>query len=122
MHDHATICSAFSARSAAGHNWITARFTGEFDATTEPAASALVARLMDENPAARTLTLDLSQVRFVDSAGLRLITGVYARCLLGDVAVELRPSGCVQRLLAFADADTMLGMLDGEIEPASLLV
>ena len=100
--------SAYRVETRMGTRWIGVRVSGEFDLDCEIAAGELVAEALDENPLAGALTLDLSECTFFNSSGMRFIAGIYARCLLGDIAVDLRSSPCVERVLALTDTDTML--------------
>lgn len=106
------VLGTFSADAAIGHNWVAVRIAGEFDVACEAAAASIVTRLLDEHPDVRTLTLDMSGITLFTSSGVRFLAGVYARCFLGDVAVELRTSPCVERVLALTDTDTMLAALE----------
>ena len=70
--------------------------SGEIDIITEPAFRAQVDELLDRPPA--RLLFDLTELHFLDSAGLRVILDAYARLGRGDrVAVcGLLPN--IQRL------------------------
>lgn len=52
-------------------NWVVARWTGEIDGDN---ADAILARTLDElSPVDAGLTIDLSGVSYVDSAGIRVL-------------------------------------------------
>jgi anti-anti-sigma factor len=104
--------AAFTADAETGFRSVKVQVTGEFDMECELATAAMVSEVLDDRPNATRLTLDLSACSFFSSSGIRFLAGVYARCALGDVAVELRPSPCVERVLALTDADSMLAALE----------
>jgi anti-anti-sigma factor len=91
-----------------GTRWIGVRISGEFDIDCETAAAELVAGALEENPLVGAMMLDLSGCTFFSSSGIRFLAGVYAQCLLGSIALELRSSPSVDRVLALTDTDTML--------------
>jgi anti-anti-sigma factor len=94
--------AAVTADAAIGAGRAAVRITGEFDLCAEARATAMVTRVLDDHPDVRALTLDLSDVTFFDSSGVRFLTGIYACCELADIAVELRPSPAVEQVLALA--------------------
>ncbi|MEV5827920.1 STAS domain-containing protein [Spirillospora sp. NPDC052242] len=80
------------------------RLIGELDMAGERRARAAVGRALDARP--RTLTLDLSGLRFTDCTGLSIM--VWARDRLAEHGGVLRlrdPRPSVRRLLTFADLD-----------------
>ena len=81
---------------------------GELDLASGP---ALEQRLHEQLPVDRDLTVDLSQVRFIDAAGLRLLLaarrGVTQRGGRFSVA---RTSRSLDRLLALTGAGPALGV------------
>ena len=72
---------------------------GELDLITAPALDAAVREL----PANGPLTLDLSQLTFIDSSGLHAISKI-SRNLNGSGPLILaNPSGLIRRVLAIVD-------------------
>lgn len=80
---------------------------GEFDIAAVAAVQDAVARAFDGRPA--TLELDLSQLSFLDSSGLRAILEVRDRASDRDVALALVPgSPAVQRVFQITGLDEVL--------------
>ncbi|GAA4599490.1 STAS domain-containing protein [Planotetraspora phitsanulokensis] len=70
--------------------------SGEIDIITEPAFRAQVDELLDR-PVTR-LVFDLTELRFLDSAGLRVILDAYTRLGRGDRVVVCGLLPNIQRL------------------------
>jgi anti-anti-sigma factor len=104
--------AAFTADARVGLRSVTVVITGEFDIECELAAAAMVGEVLDDRPGAEQLTVDLSGCSFFSSSGLRFLTGIWARCLLEGIEVDVRSSPCVQRVLALSDADMLLQALE----------
>jgi anti-anti-sigma factor len=102
----------FTADARVGLRSVTVVVTGEFDIECEIAASAMVGEVLDDRPGVGRLMVDLSGCTFFSSSGLRFLTGIWARCLLSGVEVEVRSSPCVQRVLALSDADMLMQALE----------
>ncbi len=81
------------------------RLTGEIDSSSAP---ALTARL-DPMPSAQRTELDMEDVEFIDSSGLRVIIDAHLRAEAdGKHLVIVKPSKSVQRLLDIAGMTTVL--------------
>ncbi|RBY97990.1 anti-sigma factor antagonist [Blastococcus sp. TF02-8] len=61
--------------------------TGEVDCTTAPQVRALVEQLLDDG--ARDLTLDLTAVTFLDSAGLQVLALLHRRAAADQVRLRV---------------------------------
>jgi anti-anti-sigma factor len=76
---------------------VVARLDGELDMATTPQVHALAA----EHTAAPELVLDLRELVFMDSTGLRALLQLKERCAGNDQRLLLVPGrGSVQRVLA----------------------
>lgn len=81
--------------------------SGELDIAGVRAVEEAVARALDGRAA--TLELDLSQLSFLDSSGLRAILDVRDRARERDVALALVPGGpAVQRVFQITGLDEVL--------------
>ena len=91
--------------SADGH--VRVGLSGELDLATVAAAEAAVARARRETPG--PLRLDLSDLTFLDSSGLRLVLRIDAACRADgcDLQIEPGPRG-VQRVFELAGVLDML--------------
>jgi anti-sigma B factor antagonist len=77
------------------------RVVGEIDATT---ADQLCMRLDDARQSGETTLLDLAEVRFIDSVGLRVLLEATEKVNRDDWALFIvRPSRVVRRLLEITD-------------------
>ena len=85
---------------------------GEIDLATVPVVEAEIAAAIDETPA---LILDLRDVTFIDSAGLRLVLETSRRAIPFSVVRGPRE---VQRVFGLVGLDERLDMLD-EPPPAA---
>ena len=80
---------------------------GELDMATVGEAEAAVARARRETPG--PLRLDLSELTFLDSSGLRLVLKVDATCRADGCALEIVPGPrAVQRVFELAGVGGML--------------
>ena len=83
------------------------RFAGELDLATVAAAEAAVARARRETPG--PLHLDLADVTFLDSSGLRLVVRIEAACRADGCALAIVPGPRgVQRVFELAGVAEML--------------
>jgi anti-anti-sigma factor len=82
---------------------VTIRCRGELDVFTWERLDAAVERALAQEPAA--LALDLREVRFVDSSGLRSVMVAADRCAGAGVALHLDPGAATARLLAGSGLD-----------------
>lgn len=82
------------------------RLTGEFDLAGVDAAQAVLDDLLQECDA--TLVIDLSELTFMDSTGLRFLLSAQSRCAAADRPLLLRQGGPpIQRLLAMTGMDAV---------------
>jgi anti-anti-sigma factor len=85
--------------------------SGELDIATVPLAER--ALRVAEQADARELVIDLSQVRFIDSTGLRCVLGAHRRATeLGRVLKVRRGPAQVQRVFTITRTDKLLDFLD----------
>jgi anti-anti-sigma factor len=107
-------------RVALGDQLETIEISGEFDLADEPQAQELIAASL-ESPA-RSLLLDLSACRFMDSAGIRTLIRTYDRAreaglrfAIAGLAPQLRRvlnlSGLTDELPVFAEREAALRSL-----------
>jgi len=76
----------------------TVHVTGEVDLTSAPRLEQAIRELIDGG--VRRLIVDLSDVRFMDSTGLRVLMSSYKRLTeVGGALVLGRPSEAVKRVL-----------------------
>jgi len=89
------------------------RIRGELDIATEDAAVGIVSSALGSDPPPAVLVLDLSDVAFMDSSGLRALLRMHNR---HGSAVRLGPvSTVVERLLALTGTAEVFGS-DGDTE------
>lgn len=82
------------------------RLTGEFDLAGVDAAQAVLDDLLQGCDAA--LVIDLSELTFMDSTGLRFLLSAQSRCAEADLPLLLRQGGPpIQRLLAMTGMDAV---------------
>jgi anti-sigma B factor antagonist len=86
---------------------------GELDLSTVPELSRRVEDGLTRNPT--TLTLDLGELTFMDSSGLRLLIELYRRSARETWRLTLRPSRheSAQAVLRLTGADAALPFEDG---------
>ena len=83
------------------------KITGELDVATAPELSKA---LLDLSPANSHVTLDLTELTFIDSCGIRAILSL-ARSDNGDgPVVLLNPTEAVSRVLEILDLDRHTGI------------
>ena len=94
-----------------GAEGIDVAVTGEIDlATSGPLAQALT-EVLDRKPV--TVRLDLAEVSFLDSSGIRCLVGVAERAAaVGGRLVVRNPTPMVQRVLEICSVDQLL-LADG---------
>ena len=92
---------------APGGAGVHVRFAGELDLATVADAEEVVARARRESPG--SLRLDLSELTFLDSSGLRLVIQIDAACRADGWALEILPGPRgVQRVFDLAGVLEML--------------
>lgn len=84
--------------------WLLARATGDLDLASAPQVIAA----LDEHPD-QSVAVDLSGVRFIDSAGLEALERLRSRRRMVMVA----PSGVVRRLLTLTELTGDFEIVDG---------
>ncbi len=81
------------------------RLTGEIDSSSAPALTARLAPM----PTAERTELDMADVEFIDSSGLRVIIDAHLRAEAAEQRlVIVNPSKSVQRLLDIAGMTAVL--------------
>jgi anti-anti-sigma factor len=101
-----------TARTVQRDGAVTVALTGELDLGTVAIAEEALASTWD--PAGRRLVVDLSQLRFMDSTGLRLLVSLHARCRAAarDLAITPGPPA-VHRVFEVTKLDSTLPFTDG---------
>ena len=95
---------------------LTIGLDGELDIATAPALERLLREV--ERDRWPTVVLDLRQLSFIDSSGIRALLTANDRIGRRDGRVFVRhPSRAVRRTLAAIGADTILDIADGVDEP-----
>lgn len=104
---HAAQASAFDVTALReGPGWRLS-LAGEFDLAGFAAAHAVLEDVLDEHPAA--VVIDLSELTFMDSTGLRFVLCAQARCEAANRPFLLRRgSPTIQRLFEMTRMDTVL--------------
>jgi anti-anti-sigma factor len=85
---------------------------GELDLATAPDLEEVVAERLD---AGQEVVLDLRELEFMDSSGLRVLVVAHARATDGGprfAVVRPREGGAVAKILAIAGLDEELDLLD----------
>jgi anti-sigma B factor antagonist len=86
--------------------------SGEFDLAAEPEFAGQVARI--EGDRFRKVVLDLSEVTFIDSTGLRLILGLWERSReRGAELVLVRGPDAVHRVFEVTGLENVVPIVDG---------
>jgi len=89
----------------------TVRAIGELDLASVPLIAAPVAQLRDDG--CRHLILDLSDLHFIDSTGLRFLLECYAESRHDSFTLALRPGPpAVQRVFELTDTRDLLPFID----------
>jgi len=78
---------AFEVSAVRGGGWTTIRLDGELDLATAPVLSDRFAEVFSSHPGA--IVLDLAELRYCDSAGIRVLLSITARCTRDGVPVRL---------------------------------
>ena len=82
------------------------RLGGEFDVACEEHFASVVEGLADE---ARTIVVDLSELSFIDSSGLRALLRAWKRCEEAGASLTVVPgTGQVSQAMALTGADEVL--------------
>ena len=83
------------------------RLVGELDIGSLPDAQAAAVRAFDEEW--ERLVVDLEQLRFMDSTGLRFVTELHTRCVSADRTLSIKPGPqAVQRVFEITGLDALL--------------
>jgi stage II sporulation protein AA (anti-sigma F factor antagonist) len=83
------------------------RLAGEFDLAGFDAANAVLEDVLAERPA--TVVIDLSELTFMDSTGLRFVVGAQVRCVAAGRPLVIRQGGpTIHRLFEMTRLDTVL--------------
>ena len=85
---------------------------GELDLATAPDLEAAIAERLD---AGQNVVVDLRELAFMDSTGLRVLVAAHARVEGGEqslLIVRPRPGATIERILAIAGVENVLGMID----------
>jgi anti-anti-sigma factor len=91
------------------------RACGELDIAAEPAFQKQVEAVLKQAP--QRLVFDLSQLRFMDSSGIRVILDVYRRLGMGERVVVCGLSPRLQRIFSVLG---VIGRVGGMTAYASL--
>ena len=98
---------------------LTIGLDGELDLATAPALERLLREV--ERDRWPTVVLDLRQLSFIDSSGIRALLTANDRIGRRDGRMFVRhPSRAVRRTLAAIGADSILDVVDGVDEPTSV--
>lgn len=83
---------------------------GEVDLATAPQLEQLLSQTLDR-PETREVRVDMSQVEFMDSAGLRVLVGALGKAADGQRGFALQsPSDRVHRLIEIAGLTDQFGV------------
>ena len=85
---------------------------GELDLATAPDLDTALTELQE---AGQDVAVDLRELAFMDSTGLRVIVAAHARAKDGEhsfVIVRPRPGGPIERILAIAGVASVLEVVD----------
>ncbi|HWG02655.1 MAG TPA: STAS domain-containing protein [Trebonia sp.] len=97
--------------SLAGPDDATLSLSGGLDTTTTEVLQDTAARCLRDEPA--SLTVDLRDVAFCDSAGVRALRWVARRAILAGTRCRVvNPQPQVRRLLMLADAGELIAVMD----------
>jgi anti-anti-sigma factor len=82
------------------------RLGGEFDVACEEHFDRIVEGLVAES---RTIVVDLSELSFIDSSGLRALLRAWKRCEAAGASLTVTPgTGQVSQAMALTGADELL--------------
>lgn len=85
---------------------VVVRLGGEFDVACEEHFDRIVAALAAES---KTLVVDLSELSFIDSSGLRALLRAWKRCEADGASLTVVPgTGQVRQAMALTGADEVL--------------
>ena len=85
---------------------------GELDLATAPDLEAVVTELLDEG---QDVVVDLRELAFMDSTGLRALVAAHARVEGTEqrlLLVRPRPGAAIERILAIAGVESVLDLID----------
>lgn len=85
---------------------------GELDLATAPDLDAALNELLD---AGKDVVVDLRELAFMDSTGLRVLVAAHARAEDGGPSFEIvrpRPGAAIERILAIAGVESVLSFID----------
>ena len=83
------------------------RFAGELDIGSLPDAESAAAAAFEEDW--ERLVVDLEELQFMDSSGLRFVTELHSRCRSADRALSIKPGPqAVQRVFEITGLDAWL--------------
>ena len=106
---------AFTADVASGDGVATIRFVGELDLASAPRAETALQGLESAEPAPERIVLDLREVRFLDSTGLRVILAADSRARREGRRVQvIAGPEAVHRVFRIALLDKRLEFIDGD--------
>ena len=86
--------------------------SGELDLANKDALSDAIATAQKES--ARAVLLDLRELTFMDSSGLRILIDAWNEANVSDrkLTVVVRPEGLVRRVLEVSGCDTILPIVE----------
>jgi anti-sigma B factor antagonist len=102
--------AAFSVSDVDGDGRVVVVPRGELDLATAPDLEAVLRARLDDG---RRVVVDLRELAFMDSTGLRVLVAAHARAGDGRFAIVRPPAGSpVAKLLAIAGVEQQLEVLD----------
>jgi anti-anti-sigma factor len=85
---------------------------GELDLATAPELQAALSERLD---AGQDVVLDLRELAFLDSTGLRVLVATHARAEGGEqsfLIVRPRPGAMIEKILAISGVENVLDLID----------
>jgi anti-anti-sigma factor len=85
---------------------------GELDLATAPELQAALSERLD---AGQDVVLDLRELAFLDSTGLRVLVATHARAEEGEhsfLIVRPRPGAMIEKILAISGVESVLDLID----------
>jgi anti-anti-sigma factor len=85
---------------------------GELDLATAPDLEAVLSERLD---AGQDVVVDLRELAFLDSTGLRVLVAAHARVEGGEqrfLIVRPRPGATIEKILAIAGVESVLDLID----------